>query len=288
MRVRSSRASGVAAPVRRAREAAVIAAFALLPGTLGAGDAQVLPEVTVQLEGAYSMPPEDAFVWDTWIGAGAGLLRVKAATAYVTADVETVLGRERRVFDANQANYHLEGGVRIQAGRHLVIPFFHHVSRHVVDRPKTQLVDWNLLGARVTGPLPRAFPLPGRYAASVAHTVEWRTVGYEWELTGAVDVALCRRPWGALYLRAGTRFVTVATQAGLPRGNFADFRAEAGARLGKDARELDLFAAYEHRNDVFLFEPGARDRALLGLRIGFAPGGSAGPNLPIQGLGASP
>jgi hypothetical protein len=265
------------------RRAAVIAAvLALLPGTVGAGDVEVLPEVTVQLQGAYYIPPEDAFVWDTWIGAGAGLLRVKATTAYFTADVETILGRERRAFDPNQANYHLEGGLRIRAGRHLVIPFFHHVSRHVVDRPKTELVDWNLLGVRVTGPLPDEFPLPGRYAASVAHTVEWRTVGYEWELTGALDVELCRRPWGTLYLRAGTRFVTVSAQASVPRGDFADVLAETGARLGKDARELDLFVAYEHRNDVFLFEPGARDRALLGLRIGFAPGGSAGPNLPIQ------
>lgn len=266
-----------------ARASGAALALFFLPGVLlGAGGVELFPEVTVHLAGAYYIPPEDAFVWDTWIGAGAGLLRVKAATAYFTADVETVLGRERRMFDANQANYHLEGGLRIQAGRHLVIPFFHHVSRHVVDRPKTQLVDWNLLGGRVTGPLPQAFPLPGRYAASVAHTVEWRTVGYEWELTGAFVVDLCRRPWGAPYLRAGVRFVTVAAQASFPRGDFADLLAEAGARFGKSARELDLFVAYEHLNDVFLFAPAVRNRTLLGLRIGFAPGASAGPKLPIQ------
>jgi hypothetical protein len=243
---------------------------------------EVLPEVTVQVEGAYYIPAEDPFVWDTWVGAGAGFLRVKKATAYFTADVETILGRERRVFDANQVNYHLEGGLRIRAGRHLVIPFLHHVSRHLVDRPKTQLVDWNLLGARVTGPLPQGFPLPGRYAASVAHTVEWRTVGYEWELTGALHVDLWRRPWGAVYSRGGVRFVSVSAETGVGRGDFADVLIEAGVRVPRGERELDLFAAYEHRNDVFLFAPGARDRALLGFRIAFAPGGSAGPTLPIQ------
>lgn len=273
-------------PMRQAR-AALTVMLALLPSTLRAGDVEVFPEATVQLEGAYYVPPEDAFAWDTWIGAGAGLLRVRTTTAYITADVETVLGRERRAFDANQVNYHLDGGFRIQAGRHRVIPFFHHVSRHVVDRPKTQLVDWNLLGAKVAGPLPQAFPLRGRYAASVAHTVEWRTVGYEWELIGALDITLCTRSWGALYLRGGTRFVTVAPQTGIPRGDFADVLAETGARLGKDARELDFFVAYQHRNDVFLLVPGARDWALLGLRIGLAPGGSGGPDLLSHWLGRS-
>jgi hypothetical protein len=248
---------------------------------------EVFPDASVQLQGAYYVPPEDAFVWDTWVGAGAGLLRVRTTTAYVTADVETILGRERRAFDANQVNYHLEGGLRFRADRQLVIPFFHHVSRHVVDRPKGQLVDWNLVGARAAGPLPEAFPLHGRYAASVARTVEWRTAGYEWELIGAFDVDLCRRSWGGLYLRAGVRFVTVSPETSIPRGDFADVVAETGARLGKDARALDLFVAYQHRNDVLLLEPGARDRALLGLRIGLAPGGSAGPDLPSHWLGGS-
>jgi len=75
--------------------------------------------------------------------------------------------------------------------------------------------------------------------------------------------------------------VTVKPQASFQRGDFADFLCEAGVRFGSGARNLDLFAAYEHRNDVFLLVPGARDRALFGIRFGFAPGGSAGPNLPI-------
>jgi len=255
--------------------------LALLPAVAGAGDVELFPEVTLQLAGAAYVPPEDAFAWDTWIGGGAALLRVEAATAYITADVETVLGGERRAFDANQANYHLEAGLRIQSGRHLVIPFFHHVSRHVVDRPKTQLVDWNLVGVRVTGPLPPAFPLAARYAASVARSVHRRGVGYEWELVGVLDVEVAHRSWGVPYLRADARFVTVDPQAGLARGDFVDFLGQGGLRFARGGRNLDLFAAYEHRNDVFVLLPGARDRALFGLRIGFAPGGSAGPTSPI-------
>lgn len=257
------------------REDAGAAAAAGTPGV------ELLPEITLQLAGAAYVPPEDAFAWDTWIGGGAGLVRVKAATAYVTADVETILGRERRAFDANQANYHLEGGLRVRTGRHLVIPFFHHVSRHLVDRPKEQLVDWNLVGVRVTGPLPASSSLALRYAASLARAVHTRGVGYEWELVGALDVELGRSSWGAPYLRADARFVTVDPEAALSHGDFVDFLGQGGLRLVRGGRSLELFAAYEHRNDVFLLDPAARDRGLFGLRIGFAPGGSAGPTSPI-------
>src|SRR5262245_53319653 len=138
-----------------ARRAFVAVLVLALSPALGRSDeVQLLPDLSANLEGAYYVPAEDAFVWDTWIGAGAGLLRVQTATAYISADIETVLGRERRAFDANQVNYHLEGGLRFEIGHQALGPVFHHVSRHLVDRPKTTLVDWNVLGLRLAGPLP--------------------------------------------------------------------------------------------------------------------------------------
>jgi hypothetical protein len=263
-------------------------AVALLPVLARGGDVELLPEVTAQAKGAYYAPAEDAFVWDTWVGAGAGLLRVETATVYLTGDVETILGRERRAFDANQANYHVETGLRIRAGRQILVPFLHHVSRHEIDRPKSQLVDWNLLGVEIVGPLPGRLGFPGRYAVSVGRTVKWRTVGYGWELRGVVDVEPLRRAWGAAYVRADVRFVTVQEDASFPRGDFADFLGEGGLRFLRGGRNLNLFVAYEHRNDVLLLEAGARDRALFGLRIGFAAGGDAPPNLPLSFPGPPP
>ena len=35
----------------------------------------------------------------------------------------------------------------------VVNPFFHHVSRHLVDRPKGPAVDWNMLGVGAEGTL---------------------------------------------------------------------------------------------------------------------------------------
>jgi hypothetical protein len=269
------------------RRIGVTLALALLASLARAGDVELFPEGAAVLEGAYYAPSEDAFVWDTWIGAGAGLLRVKATTGYVAADVETILGRERRPFDANQVSYHLEGGLRVRVRRHLFVPFFHHVSRHRIDRPKTRLVDWNILGLRVVGPLPRTLPLSGRYAASVGRAIHWRAVGYGWELRGALDLGILRRSWGVAYLRADARIVTVEEGTSLPRGNFADFRGEGGVRLGPAERTVDLFVAYEHRNDVLLLAPAARDRALFGVRAGLAPGAAAGPSPPLSFPGPS-
>jgi hypothetical protein len=263
----------------RAAAAALSIAVLLLPATVAAGDVELLPDLSARLEGSYYAPSEDAFVWDTWIGGGAGLLRVEAATVYITADVETILGRERRPFDANQVGYHLETGLKIAAGPCLVVPFFHHVSRHLVDRPKTQLVDWNLLGIRIAGQFHPSFTGPGRYSASVGHTVEWRTVGYQWELEGVFDLELLRRAWGGPYVGADVRFVSVDPEGRLARGDFVDFLGEGGVRYARGGRSLDVFVAYERRNDVFVLAPGVRDRALLGVRVDFTP--AAG--LPIGG-----
>ena len=266
-----------------ARAGCLAIAFVLasLPARLRAQEVEFFNEVTVQMMAARYVPSEDAFVWDGWIGAGAGLLRVGNATAYFTADVETIIGREKRTFDANQANYHLEGGARIRFGRQLIHPFFHHVSRHLVDRPKTDAVDWNLVGVRAAGPLP-GLSTTGRYSASVAHTIQWSKVSYHWELTTLLEVDVVSRPWGAVYLRGNARAVSVKEPPVLARGNFMDWTAEGGVRFPRGGRNLALFVAYEHRNDVFLEAPGYRDRTLFGLQIGLAAGGSAGPNLPTS------
>lgn len=263
----------------RAGRVAIVLVLASLPSRLRGQEVELFPEVTVQMMAARYAPTEDAFVWDGWIGAGAGLLRVGRATAYFTADVETIIGREKRTFDANQAAYHLEAGARIRFGRHLLDPFFHHVSRHLVDRPKVDAVDWNIVGLRVAGPLPGA---TGRYAASVGHTVQWSKVSYHWELTVLLEMEVVSRPWGAAYLLASARAVSVKDPPVLARGNFVDVTAEGGLRFPRGGRNLAFFVAYEHRNDVYVEVPGVRNRALIGLHVGLAAGGSAGPNLPTS------
>src|SRR5438093_3711412 len=184
------------------------AAFVLtLAGMPAMADTVLLPDVSVHLLAAHYAPVDTDFRWVGWIGAGAGLLEVGRVTAYFTADVETIIGNARRTFDANQANYHLEVGLRRRlGGQHEAAIVFHHVSRHVVDRVKVEAVDWNVLGGRVTGRRPGRVPLT--YTVGLGHTTLASLVGYRWEATGHLDAAVVSGENAEAYVAGDARFVT--------------------------------------------------------------------------------
>lgn len=247
-------------------------AVALLLAAAPPARAELLPDVSVHLRAARYAPARTDFHWQGWIGAGASLVRVRGARAYFTSDVETIIGNTLRAFEANQANYHLEAGVHHAAGRATATLFFHHVSRHYVDRPKVQAVDWNVLGGRIAWPV-RTGPRPLRVTASLGHTTLHSLVGYRWEAIAEIDAEPSRVGAAALFTRAHVRVVSVQERPQerprLDRGGFADVSVEGGTRWSRDGRTLDLFAALERRNDVLLEVAGAHNSALFGFRISY-------------------
>jgi len=97
-----------------------------------------------------SLPATDQrFSWDTHFGGSLDLVDFVAGRAGVLLDYEAVLGSEFRPFDPNQGNYTLEGFVsaRLDANTE-VAAIFHHVSRHLSDRPKSFAVAYNEIGGR--------------------------------------------------------------------------------------------------------------------------------------------
>jgi hypothetical protein len=247
-----------------------IAAAALLVLAAAPATAETLlfPDVSVRLLAAHYAPVDTDFRWVGWIGAGAGLVEVSGVTAYFTADVETIIGNARRTFDANQANYHLEVGLRRRFGEHHEAAIvFSHVSRHVVDRVKVEAVDWNVLGGRVTGRRPGRVPLT--YTVGLGHTTLASLVRYRWEATSHLDAAVASGEKAEAYVAGDARFVTVERSDAFPRGNFLDRSGEAGLRWRRGGRSLETFAAWQHRNDVFILRPGTWSRALFGFRIGY-------------------
>src|SRR2546426_232480 len=166
------------------------------------------------------------------------LVAVDKVTAYFTADVETIIGNTRRAFDAAQVAYHLEPGLRwsLGGGREATL-FFHHVSRHLVDRPKLEAVDWNMLGVRFGGRRPGRVPLG--YTASLGHTTLASLVGYRWEATGHLDATILPGETAEAYVAGDARFVTVERSEAFPRGDFLDRSAEAGARWRRSGRTLE-------------------------------------------------
>ena len=247
----------------RTAAAAVLAALVLEGGP--AVGAELLPAVSLHLQAGRYAPTETDLHWTGTMGGGVDLARAGPASAYITGDVETIIGDTRRGFDASQANYSLETGLRWRLGTLTVTPFFHHVSRHLSDREKPEAVDWNLAGLRVNAAFGTRTPV--RVVASLGHTTLASLVGYRFEALLRAEVVLARGPSGELYARLGFRGVTVEPEPPLSRDDFADILAEAGWRLSRGERALELFAAFERRNDVRLLEPGAVSRGVFGFRV---------------------
>jgi hypothetical protein len=230
-------------------------------------ETQFLPQLSAVLQAARYAPSDVDLVDEAWIGAAADLVEVDGARAYLDAGLETILGNTRRSFEATQANYHLEIGARRSFAERELGVFFHHVSRHAQDRAKPGSVDWNFLGVRASAPLPKEFFCPTRVTLGLARATRTSEIGYQWEFTGRLDADLVTRKWGRVYLAAGGRLVTTERSPLYRRNGFLDFQAESGVRLARESRSLELFLAYDYRNDVLITEPLVKSRALVGFRI---------------------
>ena len=232
-----------------------------------AEETKFLPFIGSRLEAARYAPANEEFAWVGWIGASVDLVAKGKWSAYFNPDVETILGHRVRSFEAVQANYSLEVGGSLEAGRGKVSVFFHHVSRHVQDRAKFQAVDWNFLGLSYASSLPARWNRRGGYSASFGVTTLSSGVDYNWEGRAAIDLDVVRKDARAAFILADVRYVGATPTKGFARGGFADVRAEAGFRAFHLSSQFALFVAYEHRNDALIQEALVIDRTLFGFRI---------------------
>lgn len=250
-----------------------------------ASDATLLPDARLDLSIARYSPSEQDFIWTGWIGGEMGLVARRSGRIALSGRVETILGSRDRAFEANQGNYHIDLTGTGRRGPTELAVFLHHVSRHELDRPRNGVAAWNIFGARAS----RRFPGPmlGRFVltAGLGRVVQQTLVNYGWEATAQLTADLARPRWGEIYLDAAVRGVTAKASETMPRGGFADVRVEGGARWRRSRHAIEGFVALDHRHDVFLDRPGARTRALFGLRLGYAGGHAADP--PVDSGSAS-
>jgi hypothetical protein len=230
-------------------------------------DLKFLPFLGARLEAARYAPADAEFSWVGWIGATADLVEKGDWSVYFQPDVETVLGHRVRSFEAVQANYSLEVGLHRKAGRVLISPFFHHVSRHVQDRDHFQAIDWNFLGARLDSPWPQSWKRRGAWSASLALATLTTGVDYSWEARLSGDLDLARKGNKALFLLSDLRSVGASPTKDFPRDRVTDFRGELGFRHWQQSSQFALFVAYEHRSDALITRALVINRALFGFRI---------------------
>lgn len=202
-----------------------------------------------QLSGAALGIDDQRFSWDTHFGGAVDLVDYGAGRISIVGDYEAVLGDEFRAFDPNQAYYILEASASGWAGKAVeVAGVFHHVSRHISDRPKRYAIAWNVLGAR----LMRRVDIEDTSISvrlDFGRAIQHADVDYQW--MGGGDLVVRQRigPRAGVFGRAAGEFVTV-DETMKHRGTQTGARLEGGVRLEGRAAALELFAGFERRLDA--------------------------------------
>jgi len=209
--------------------------------------------------------PAERFSWDSHFGGSFDLIDYVFGRASVNVDYEAVLGHEFRPFDPNQANYTLEASLSGRVRDTEIVAVFHHVSRHLSDRPKRDAIAWNELGARLLRRIsvgPTLVDLDVEGGRAIQHSF----VDYTW--LGEVNV-LVRHPINerfGVFGRAGGQFFAVNEElAG--RGAQTGGLVEAGVRLIGRAAIMEIFAGYENRVDAYPLDREPQHWGLTGLRL---------------------
>jgi hypothetical protein len=250
--------------------ALAIPTFAQQPLSDPPGQVEFLSRYDFHLSGAALGSDEPArFLWDTHWGGDFDLVDYVKGRLSVLADYQAVLGNELHPFDPYQGNYTLEVSASGRLGKTELVAAFHHVSRHLSDRPKTQAVAMNVVEGRMLRRFDvRATTIDVR--ANVGRLTQRAYVDYTWigdlELTARHSlkprVGIYGRIFGELY------GVNQQDEPPLsPRDTQWGGRLEAGLRLLGDGGALELFAGYERVIDADPLDRQARQWPFAGFRL---------------------
>jgi hypothetical protein len=206
------------------------------------------------------------FSWDTHFGGSLDLVDYVGGRGSLLIDYQAVLGSEFRPFDPNQGNYILEASASGRAAATEIAGVFHHVSRHLSDRPKRPAVAWNTIGGRVLRRL-RTGGTTVDLDFDLGRVVQHSFVDYTWIGEAEMQVRRDVTPSVGLFAHASGQWYGVDAAAGGGRGSQRGGMAEAGVRLTGPGAALELFAGLERRVDAYPLEPVPRHWGLAGFRL---------------------
>jgi hypothetical protein len=141
---------------------------------------------------------------------------------------------------------------------------WHHVSRHLSDRPKRFPVDWNMLAGRVRGEMD-GDALRAVWQGDARLTITRAFVDYDWDVEGRTDLAYRLAPRWWLTGQGSVRVAGVDGSRG--RGTQIGGRGEFAIRLDGTHGAAELFAGAERRIDPYPVEFGTGSWFLAGLRL---------------------
>jgi hypothetical protein len=223
-----------------------------------------LPRYAFHLSGEHLSGDDPRLVWEANYGGELDLIDYGSGRLTFAANYQVLLGEEIRVFDPNQGNYLLEvAGSRRFSGVE-VAGVFHHISRHLSDRAKTDPIDWNMVGLRARASIEHdrmAIDTRADWRGVIQHSF----VDYRWEVDAEVGVRVAVNQRVAVLSRGSVHMLGVDGSA--ERGTEAGFRLEGGVSLEGDAGAIELFTAVERRIDPIPFESSTVTWTALGFRL---------------------
>ena len=223
-----------------------------------------LPNYKFHLNMAHLSDDSPRYNWDANYGGELGIIAVGRTQLSFVANYQAVLGEEFHPFDPNQGNYTIDGVLSSRVKGFYVAGVFHHLSRHLADRPKRPPVDWNMMGGRV-----------GRIFKSGATDVEARfdllgailktNVDYNWEMHAGARVH--HHVYGTFGLIGSATLRQVGTNGLGNRGTQTGGRGEGGFRISGKAATIELYLAVEKVIDPYPTEFGTEKYASVGMRL---------------------
>lgn len=241
-----------------------LALVLVLPAPAGAQGAargvRLLPRADVEFSWLRVHTPDRRFYWLADIGFDLDAIDYATGRVRLRGRHEAVVGRERRRYDPNQANYAFDVAISRRVGLVEFSAVAQHASRHVLDREFPVAISWNAVGGRA------GYASSGGFDAAVDVLRVWDRdfVDYTWTARVAVGYA---RPVGprARWFAAGAGDFVRGVAADRSKGS--GVRLEGGVRLPGAAASLELFGRYERRLDAYPAERGRVRFSGIGFRV---------------------
>jgi hypothetical protein len=209
--------------------------------------------------------PDQRYSWDSHFGGSFDLVDYEYGRATVLIDYEAVMGSEYRPFDPNQANYTLEASLSGRIRKVELAGFFHHMSRHLSDRPKPNAVAWNTPGGRLMTRI-ESGDVTVDVVAELGRVIQHSFVDYTWIGGGEVLVRRPVSPHVGIFVHGSGRFFGV--DGTIPdRGTQLGILAEGGVRVLGRGGAFEAFAGFERRVDAYPLERVPKNWVLAGFRV---------------------
>jgi hypothetical protein len=243
-----------------------VAGLLLVLGVPSPSQAQsFLPRAGYYFQWSALLAPDPRFGSDGAMGVDVDLVDYGRGRLTFVVDYEAVLGREARPFEINHDNFAMEASSSARVRATEVAVAFHHASRHLSDRPNSNIIAWNVLDFRAARQYRvGASTIDARLAAG--QVLQSTFVDYTW----TADLHLsARRPVTGrvgVFASGAGRLVGV-DRSKVGRDRQCGARLETGLRVKGGAAALELFVGYERRIDGFPTERTRMRMFAFGFRL---------------------